>query len=77
MDARDFGLTNDPYAEAEEDVRPYRALSPAERYSRLLDLMRFMDRIWGAIEPAKRAGYERAQDELDDPGRWWERVPSR
>lgn len=38
MDARDFGLTNDPYAEAEEDVRPYRGLSPA--VEQFLQMMR-------------------------------------
>ncbi len=75
MNARDFGFPDDPYAAAEEDVKPYRGLSPRERYAAFLDLMSFLEKIWKSLDPRKRAHYERVDDELNDPGRWWERVP--
>lgn len=75
MTARDFGVTDDPDASAEEDVRPYLRLTPEQRYRKFLDLMLFMERVWGALPPAKRAHYDRVQARMDDPGRWWERVP--
>ncbi|MEK7743561.1 MAG: hypothetical protein AAB578_04165 [Elusimicrobiota bacterium] len=77
MNARDFGMTDDPAAAAEEDVRPHRGLSPLERCRKLLDLISFMNDIRRSLDPARRERQERIQDELDDPGRWWERVPSR
>lgn len=77
MKARDFGISDDAQASVDEDVRPYRDLSPAERYWKFLDLMRFMERVRGAQDPGRRAHYDRVQDQFDDPGRWWERLPSR
>lgn len=76
MDARDFGLSIDPHDCAQEEVRPYLGLSPSERYRRFLDLMSFMESIWKSLDPLKRARYDRIQADLDDPGRWWERVPA-
>ncbi|MBI5210379.1 MAG: hypothetical protein HY927_10445 [Elusimicrobia bacterium] len=52
-------------------------MAPSERYRRFLDLMRFMDHIWKSLDPDKRAHYDLVQRRLDDPGRWWERVPAR
>lgn len=75
MNARDFGVPDDPFAAALEDVEPYRGLSPRERYERFLDLMALLEQIWKSIEPERRRRYERINDQLDDPGRWWERVP--
>ncbi|MBI4677752.1 MAG: hypothetical protein HY748_09225 [Elusimicrobia bacterium] len=77
MNARDFGLSDDPQTCAEEDVRPYLGLSAAQRYGKFLDLMLFMERIWKSLDPVRRARYDRSQAEFDDPGRWWERVPRR
>lgn len=77
MNARDFGLTDDADLAAEEDVRPYRGLSPAQRYGRFLDLMSYVEQVWRSLEPSRRARYDRAQQELDDPGPWWTRVPAR
>ena len=76
MNAGDFGLTEDPDAAAEEDVRPYRGLSPVQRYKKLLDLLSFMQEIRKSLDPLRRERQDRIQDELDDPGRWWERVPT-
>ncbi len=50
-------------------------MSPPERYRKFLDLMLFMERIRGSLDPAKRARFDRAQAALDDPGTWWDRVP--
>lgn len=75
MRARDFGIVEDPNEATEEEVRPYRGLSPRERYARFLDLMRFLEGIWNSLGPERRAHYDRIRSELDDPGRWWERVP--
>jgi hypothetical protein len=75
VDARDFGWPVDPLQQALEDVEPYLHLSPKERYVCFIDLMRFMEKIWNSIEPGRQARYGRAQEGLDDPGRWWERVP--
>lgn len=77
MNARDFGMTDDPAAGAAEEVRPYLGLTPAERYRKFLDLMLFMERVWNSLDPARRAHYDRVQAQLDDPGRWWERVSRR
>jgi len=77
VNARDFGVTDDPYQAAAEDVRPYRALTPRERYERFLDLMSFLEEIWRSLHPERRRLCERAGDALDDPGRWWQTVPSR
>ncbi len=41
-----------------------------------LDLMGFLESVWKAVEPARRARYARANAVTDDPGRWWERVPN-
>ena len=41
-----------------------------------LCLMSFLEKIWKSLDPRKRAHYERVDDELNDPGRWWEHVPS-
>lgn len=76
MNAGDFGVTEDARLAAEEDARPYRGLAPAERYRRFLDLMRFMESILRSLDPGKRSRYDRVQTRLDDPGRWWERVPA-
>ena len=75
VDARDFGFATDPWQQAEEDVRPYRQLSPQQRYACFIDLMALMERIWKSIDPERQARYASAQAKLDDPGRWWERVP--
>lgn len=77
MDARDFGVEMDPMRSAEEDVKAYRGLSPAECYAHFLDLMGFTDLIMRSrpIEEWRRTW--RRLDQLDDPGRWWERVPER
>lgn len=75
MRAHDFGVVEDPYEAAEEEVRPYRGLSPCERYGRFLDLMGFLEGIWKSLPPERRARCDRARTDLDDPGRWWERVP--
>lgn len=77
MSARDFGMPDAPHLIAQEEVRPYLRLSPAERYDRFLDLMSFLEQIWNSLPPDRRARYELANDRLDDPGRWWERVPVR
>lgn len=77
MDARDFGVTTDPWRAAEEDVAPYRDLSAAERYACFVDLVGFMERIWNQAAPEDRRRWEKAQEELDDPGPWWTRVPRR
>lgn len=74
---RDFGFSDDPFASADEDVKPYLGLTPAERYRRFLDLMSFMERIWRSIDPERRAHRDRVQEQLDDPGPWWERVKRR
>ncbi|MBI4576733.1 MAG: hypothetical protein HY722_10765 [Planctomycetes bacterium] len=74
MGARDFGLPEDPAAIADEEVAPYRGLSPGERYARFLDLMRLMERIWHSLDPERRRRCERALEALDDAGRWWERA---
>ena len=76
MNSRDFGVTDDPYEEAAEDVRPYVGLTPRERWMKFLDLMAFMERIWKSLDPQRRAQYERAYLSADDSGRWWERIPS-
>ena len=73
--ARDLGGTDDPWASAMDDVEPYRGLTPQERYQRFLDIVSFMERVFKSIDPDKRARYDRARMALDDPGRWWERVP--
>jgi len=75
--ARDFGLSDDPFETAEGEVAPYRALSLPDRYARFLDLVATMERIWETMPPEKRRRSSLAADELDDLGRWWERVPSR
>lgn len=75
MRARDFGVSEDPDEAALEEVAPFRDLSPAERYLRFLDLVAFYETIWKSLDPGLRARYMLAQRELDDPGRWWERVP--
>lgn len=77
MRARDFGVTEDPYEAADEEAGLYRLLSPEDRYARLLDLMALHEAIRRTIEPARRARMDRILDELEDPGSWWERVPSR
>jgi len=77
MLARDFGMTDDPQRMAVEEVLPYLRLSPLERYERFLDLMSFFERIWNSLPSDRRARYAEANDRLDDPGRWWERVPAR
>jgi hypothetical protein len=77
MSARAFGMSDDPYEAARDEVYPYRALTPEERYSRFLDLMAFLEEIWRSLDSRKRAHYDQAQERLDDLGRWWERVPSR
>ncbi len=77
MDARDFGMSIDPFEIAEDEVRPYRCLSPRERFERFLGLMSFLERIWRSLPAEKRVRYDRAQAELDDAGKWWERVPSK
>lgn len=75
MNARDFGVTDDPYEAAIEDVEPYRRMTPEERYAKFIDLMAFLESIWMSLDPAKRAAADREIAKLDDPGRWWERVP--
>ena len=75
MDARDFGSTLDPQQAAVEGVKPYLQSSPRERYQKFLDLMSFLEQIWKSIDPAKRAAYDRVNEELNDPGAWWTRVP--
>ena len=77
MPASQFGMPDDPRRIASEEVRPYLRLSAAERYSRFLDLMAFLESIWNSLPAARRAKYAEANDRLDDPGRWWERVPAR
>ena len=77
MSAREFGMPDDPQLIAEEEVRPYLRLSPSERYARFLDLMSFLEQIWKSLPADKRERYAKANDRLDDPGRWWERVPAR
>jgi hypothetical protein len=72
--AADFGYSDDPNESAIEDVRETRHLSPAERYKRFLQLIRFMESIWKSIDPERRKAYLRVEEELDDPGRWWERA---
>lgn len=44
-------MTDDPDAAAEEDVRPYRGLSPLQRYRKLLDLLSFMAEIRKSLDP--------------------------
>lgn len=77
MSAREFGMPEDPRRVAEEEVRPYVGLSPSDRFARFLDLISFIERIWNSLPAERRTQYERANDRLDDPGRWWERVPVR
>ncbi len=75
MDTRVLGVETDPYRSAEEEVALYRDMPPSERYACFLDLMDFMESIIRTrpIEEWRRIW--RDLDALDDPGRWWERVP--
>jgi hypothetical protein len=68
-------MPDDPKEIAAEEVRPYLRLSPSERYARFLDLMGFLESIWQSLPAEQRARSTQAIDGLDDPGRWWERVP--
>lgn len=77
MTSRDFGMPDDPRRTAADEVKPYLRLTPAERYARFLDLMAFLEGIWTSLPAARRERYSKANDRLDDPGRWWDRVPAR
>lgn len=77
MNSKDFGVVEDAYEAAKADVAPVLRLTPAERYARFLDVVSFFDGVWRSLDPALRARSERAARVADDPGQWWERVPSR
>lgn len=62
MNARDFGLPDDPMKTAQDQVRRYVGLSPPERYARFLDLMSFLERIWNSLPAEQRARYGKAND---------------
>jgi len=77
MEARVLGIETDPVRVAEDDVAPYRGLSPAECHSQFVDLMNSTDLQMRSITVQEWYKAWRALDAVDDPGRWWERVPSR
>ncbi|MBI3098568.1 MAG: hypothetical protein HYY93_10055 [Planctomycetes bacterium] len=68
-------MTDDPFLQAEAEVRPYRGLSHRERFRRFLDLMSFMEELMRTRPVEEWRRIWRAQESLDDPGRWWERIP--
>lgn len=77
MKARDLGVEDDPAACAIEDVAPYLTLTPRECYAHFLDVLRLSDHLMRVTPPAEWLKAWKAEDALNDPGRWWERVPSR
>lgn len=77
MDSLWFGISNDPYVQAEDDVAPYRRLSPRECWGHFVDLMRFTEVLMRTRPPEEWRRAFRVHDALDDPGRWWERIPAR
>lgn len=76
MDARDFGIANDPDSEAREAAASVRGVPPVERFRRFLDLVAFGEGVWRSLSPEARARALKAE-RADDPGLWWERVPRR
>ncbi len=76
MSVRVLGIEVDPVRVAEEDVEPYRGLSPAECYAQFVDLMNFTDVLMRPTPVEESYRVWRTLDAIDDPGRWWERVPS-
>lgn len=76
MSVRVLGIETDPIRVAEEDVAPCRGLSPAECYAQFVDLMNFTDILMRSTPVEEWYRVWRILDEMDDPGRWWERVPS-
>jgi hypothetical protein len=77
MKAADFGVTDDPYRQAQDDVAPYRGLTPQECWRRFIELTQFSEMLMRTrpVEEWKRL--LQIHDALDNPGRWWERVPNR
>lgn len=76
VDATTFGLTDDPYLQAAQEVAPYRHLSPQECWTHFVDLMKFTDVLMRARPAQEWPRWLKIHDGLDDAGRWWERVPA-
>lgn len=77
MNARQFGVTDDPYEQAAADVAPHRNLTVEECGERFLDLIRFTELAMQNYGDAEWFRIVRIHGSLDDPGHWWERVPAR
>ena len=65
----------DPFRSAREDVAATLRLSPEECYAKFQALMAFTDVAMRAVPVEEWRRVWRLLVRLDDPGRWWERVP--
>lgn len=67
----------DPDDCARADVAPFVGLSPQQRFAGFLDVLDLSEAMLVRMSEDRRRRAWSALDELDDPGRWWERVPAR
>lgn len=77
MNSRVFGVSDDPFDSAREDVASNLALSPRECYARFLDILDLSDHLMRTRPPEEWFRIWKTLDTLDNPGRWWDRVPPR
>jgi hypothetical protein len=66
---------DDPFATARADVAPFAALTPQQRFAQFLDVLAFAEVALRRMPEPELLRKWRALDAVDDPGRWWERVP--